>query len=251
MSKVTETWFSPRLQREIHLARYGEVGTPVLFFPTAAGDFEEAERFLLVDALGEMLGEGKIKFYSVDSIAGMAWLKEDNSTAEAAKIQNAFIDAIYHEVVPAIRSDCGGDESLEIIGTGPSIGAFNALAAMCRHPDAFSHAICMSGTYDLRKFLEGPVTSDYFRSSPLHFLPEHPEDDTLKKLRERYVLITHGEGRWEDPNESWRIANVLGKAGVPNRVEPWGEEYDHDWPTWRHMLPQYLAEILGEVPAAE
>ena len=31
--------------------------------------------------------------------------------------------------------------------------------------------------------------------------------------------------------------------GVPNRVDPWGEEYDHDWPTWRAMLPHYLAEL--------
>jgi esterase/lipase superfamily enzyme len=30
---------------------------------------------------------------------------------------------------------------------------------------------------------------------------------------------------------------------VPNRVDPWGPEYDHDWPTWRAMLPLYLDDL--------
>jgi esterase/lipase superfamily enzyme len=29
---------------------------------------------------------------------------------------------------------------------------------------------------------------------------------------------------------------------VPNRVDLWGPDHDHDWPTWREMLPKYLAE---------
>lgn len=243
MSKVSETWHSPRLEREITLVRYGEMGHPVLFFPTAAGDAEEAERFLLVDALGELLGAGRIKLYSVDSVAGMAWLKENNSTKAASHIQNQFVEAVRHEVVPAIRNDCNDSEA-EILATGPSIGAFNALACICRHPDVFTSAICMSGTYDLRKFFEGEPTKEYYDASPLHFVPKLPDGEQLGRLRERFILITHGEGKWEDPNESWRIADVLGKRGIPNRVDPWGEEYDHDWPTWRHMLPKYLEELL-------
>ena len=33
----------------------------------------------------------------------------------------------------------------------------------------------------------------------------------------------------------------LGAKGIPNRVDPWGEHYDHDWPTWREMPPLYLS----------
>ena len=54
-----------------------------------------------------------------------------------------------------------------------------------------------------------------------------------------------GEGRWENIGESWRMADVLGSKGIPNRVDAWGPDYDHDWPTWRRMLPQYLAELTG------
>ena len=71
-----------------------------------------------------------------------------------------------------------------------------------------------------------------------------PEGDTLNQLRERFILITHGDGRWEEPEQSWRIASALGDRGIPNRVDAWGEDYDHDWPTWREMLPKYLDRIV-------
>ena len=242
MSKVSTSWYSERLSKDVDVRRWGEEGAPVLIFPTAAGDAEECERFLMIDTLAPLLSDRRIKLYSVDSVAGQAWLKEDNDTRTAARVQNQYDSFIYNEVVPAIRMDCQSDE-IEIIATGSSIGAFNALAVTCRHPDVFSKAICMSGTYDLSKFLEGPVTKDYFESSPLHFLPE-ASDDSLAQLRERFILLTHGTGRWEEPAQSWRMADLLGKRGVPNRVDEWGSEWDHDWPTWRKMLPQYLDELI-------
>ena len=70
------------------------------------------------------------------------------------------------------------------------------------------------------------------------------DDPVLAKLRERFILLTHGEGRWEDPDQSWRAADALGARSIPNRVDPWGREYDHDWPTWREQLPKYLGELL-------
>ncbi len=243
MSRLSTSWHSHRLGREVQVVRWGEVGQPVLFFPTAAADAEECERFHMVDVLADLLGEGRIKLYSVDSVAGQAWLKEDNGTHQAARVQDAFDAFVYHELVPAIRTDCE-DDAIEVVATGPSIGAFNALAATCRHPDVFRAAICMSGTYDLSKFLEGPVTEEYHRSSPLHFVPTLPDGEHLEKLRERFVLLTHGEGNYEEPAQSWRVAEVLGARGIPNRVDSWGEDYHHDWPTWREMLPKYLEEVL-------
>jgi len=245
LSKETVTWMSERLEREITLVRWGEVGTPVLVFPTAGGDAEEIERFHLVTAVGAYLADGKAKLYSVDSLAGRAWFTEDNSSGPATNIQNRFDSTIYNEVLPAIRKDCGDDE-IEIVTAGASLGAYNALAFLCRHPDVCKAAICMSGTYGLERFIDGPVTDDYYHVSPLHFVPDLDEDgDHLKQLRERFVLLTHGEGEAEDPNESWRVANVLGKRGIPNRVDSWGEDWRHDWVTWREMLPKYMGELLG------
>lgn len=251
MSKVKTGWHSDRLDKEVGVVRWGETGTPVLIFPTAAADAEEIERFHLIGAVSELLESGRIKIYSVDSVAGQAWLTESSDIPTAAHVQNQFDEFIVKEVVPAIRNDCQNDQ-IEIVAAGSSIGAFNALAAICRHPDIFSLAICMSGTYGLEKFLEGQKTREYIECSPLEFLPLLPEGEHLEKLRERFILLTHGEGKWEEPAQSWRAAQALGARGIPNRVDPWDEEWNHDWPTWRNMLPQYLEEFLpAEAGSAE
>jgi len=244
MTKESSTWRSERLgNKEVKVVRWGEAGTPVLVFPTAAGDCEECERFKLIHVLAPLLSEKRIKIYSVDSVAGQAWLDQDMPRHQAARVQNQFDSFVYHEVIPAIRVDCR-DPNIEVIAAGASIGAFNALASICRHPDVFKGAICMSGTYDLKKFMGEEHTKDYYYSSPLHFLPNMSEGEHLQALRKRFVLLTHGQGRWEDPNESWRVADVLGSKGIPNRVDAWGKEWDHDWPTWREMTPKYIDEML-------
>ena len=122
--------------------------------------------------------------------------------------------------------------------------AFNAVASICRHPDAFKLAIAMSGTFDLSKYLDGKMNQDFYFSSPVHYLPGLDEGPQLAQLRKRFVLIPTGEGDYEDPAESWRIANVLGAKSVPNRVDLWGRDYHHNWVTWRAMLPKYLDELL-------
>jgi esterase/lipase superfamily enzyme len=239
--KDVTRWHTPRLEQDVQLVRWGHMGTPVLLFPTAGGDAEEVERFHLVRMLEPLIDEGRIKVYSTDSIAGRTWVSGDHSAEFCSRVQNLFDDFIYREVLPAIRSDCNS-EDIEVIATGASIGAFNAVATVCRHPDAFKMAIAMSGTYDLSKYLDGRMNQDFYFSSPLHFLPQL-EGPQLELLRSRFILMPSGEGNYEDIGESWRMARVLGAKGVPNRVDPWGEQWHHDWDTWREMLPKYLGEL--------
>jgi len=234
-------WHSPHVEQEIQLVRWGTYGTPVLLFPTAGGDAEEAERFHLIGAIGHLIESGRIKVYSVDSIAGRAWISKQHSPEFCSYLQNMFDALVYQEIVPAIRHDCQTPD-IEIVAAGASIGAFNAVATICRHPDAFRLAIAMSGTYDLSKYLEGRFVQDFYFASPLHFLPGL-EGPILDQLRKRLVLLPSGEGDYEDIGESWRMASVLGAKGIPNRVDPWGPEWRHDWVTWRAMLPKYLDEF--------
>ncbi len=241
MTKLKTSWFSHRLGQDVTVTRWGDIGTPVLFFPTAAADAEEVERFQMVAALEPLLAAGRIKLYSVDSVAGKALLS-GKTPADVARVQTQYDAFAYHELVPAIRKDCHSP-ALEIVVTGPSIGAFNALSMICRHPDVFSKAICMSGTYDITKWMNKEVPSDHYFASPLHFLPGLGEGEQLARLRQRFVLLTHGTGRAEEPQQSWRVADALGKKGVPNRVDTW-DDWAHDWPTWREMLPKYLGEMV-------
>lgn len=241
MQKDVTRWHSSRLEQDVQLVRWGHLGTPVLLFPTAGGDAEEVERFHLIRVLEPLIDGGRVKVYSTDSVSGRAWISGDHSGEFCSRLQNLFDDFIYREITPAIRNDCNSDD-IEIITAGASIGAFNAVATVCRHPDAFRMAIAMSGTYDLSKYLEGHMNEDFYFSSPLHYLPglEGPQ---LELLRKRFILLPTGEGNYEDIGESWRMARILGAKGIPNRVDPWGAEWHHDWETWRAMLPKYLDEF--------
>lgn len=233
-------WYSPNVEQEVQLVRWGHMGTPVLLFPTAGGDAEEIERFHLIRVLQPLLDAGRIKIYSTDSVAGKAWFSGEHSAEYCSRLQNCFDSLIYEEITPAIRKDCQTGD-IEIIAAGASIGAFNAVATVCRHPDAYKLAIAMSGTFDLSKYLEGSFNQDFYFSSPLHYLPRL-EGAQLELLRKRLILLPTGEGDYEDIGQSWRIARVLGAKNIPNRVDPWGSNYHHDWVTWREMLPKYLAE---------
>ena len=241
MKEVT-TWFSPRVERDITVARWGHFGTPVLLYPTAGGDALECERMLMIDAIAPLIEAGRIKVYSVDSVAGRAWA-EKKPVDYCARLQNAFDECIAREVVPAIRTDCN-DAGIEVVVAGASIGAFNAVATICRHPDLFRLAIAMSGSYDFERLFGMRPNEDFYFAAPLLFLPNLGESEQLDWLRDRFVLLATGTGRYEYAADSWRMAEVLGARGVPNRVDAWGAEWHHDWPTWRRMLPQYVDEFI-------
>jgi esterase/lipase superfamily enzyme len=238
---VKSRWYSQRLGAEATMVRYGHFGQPVLVFPTAGGDAEEIERMKLIYALDPLIAAGRIKVYSVDSVAGAAWFNKTGSPQYRMALQHQFHQYVKHEVVPAIRLDCKSPE-IGIWSAGASIGAFHAAAVVCRFPDLFHKALSMSGTYDLMRFIEvNEPTDDYRVSSPLLFVP-HLEGLHLDVLRTRFILLATGEGNWENIGESWRLANVLGQKGIPNRVDSWGPDWHHDWATWRAMLPKYLDE---------
>ena len=241
--KVVERWYSDRIGQEVAIARWGTVGVPILIFPTAGGDFEEIERFHMIGALEGLLRDGRIKVYSVDSINGRTFLTSSDHR-QIGWMMSAFDAVIRHEVVAAIRADCRSAD-IEIVTAGASIGAFNALEVLCRHPDTFRAALCVSGTFNLTRWLKGPITSDFFFSSPIHYLPTLPDGEQLARLRRRFVVFAHGLGKAEDPGESWRTAEVLGSKGIPNRVDEWGPEWPHDWVTWREMFPKLLDELTS------
>jgi esterase/lipase superfamily enzyme len=239
--RVRERWYSSRLQLDITVVRWGVVGAPVLVFPSAGGDAEEIERQGLVNACGPLLAEGRIKIYSVDSVAGHAMLTKTGSPEHRLWLLNQFHECVRWEVVPAIHADLGG-QAMDVIAAGPSIGAFNAVAVLCRYPDAFGAAIGLSGSYKIDRFYGGAWSQDLYYAAPLQFLPGL-DGTHLDRLRQRQVILASGAGDWEDVGSSWQMAGALGDKGIPNRVDDWGPQWPHEWHTWREMLPQYLREL--------
>lgn len=232
---------SNHLQMETQIVRWGSFGVPLLLFPTAGGDAEEVERFYLIRKLAPFIHEGRLKVYSVDSVNGKAWITHP-SVPHRVWVQLQFDKFIAQEIVPLIRKDCNND-GIEVMTAGASIGAFNALVSICRHPELFSRAICLSGTYDIQKWLEGQWFDEFYHQCPLQFVPGL-EGDHLNRLKNRFVLLATGQGENEDPDESWKVERALGQKEIPNRVDLWDGNWKHDWETWREMLPKYVQEML-------
>lgn len=228
---------STRLSAPARITRWGHFGTPVLLFATAGGDFEEVERFHLVGALRELLDAGRIKVFSVDGLAARTWLRGTHTPEHCAQIQESFDAYIDSEVVPLIRKDCHSD-TIEIIGAGAALGAYNAVAMLRRSPAVFRMAIGLSGVYDLSRYLTAGFTPA-LPSVSLENLGASPDID---RLRSRFVLLATGEGDYETPVDSKRMAGVLDAARVPARLEMWGPAYAHGWNSWRAMLPRFLAQ---------
>src|SRR5579864_8802710 len=151
---MVERWYSGRVERDVTVTRWGHYGLPVIVFPTAGGDAEEIERMGLVGACLDLVKAGRVKLYSCDSVAGAVMLRGEGSGTYQAAVLNAFHSFVREEMIPAVRLDCRSPD-ITMITAGASIGAFNAVAMLCRNPDVVSHAIGMSGTYDIARFISG------------------------------------------------------------------------------------------------
>jgi esterase/lipase superfamily enzyme len=113
----------------------------------------------------------------------------------------------------------------------------------------FREALCLSGKYDLEDWFDGEAPPlDFHYVSPLHFLPFLDDADHLALLRRRFVRLVCGRGRAERPEYAFRVAQVLGGQGVPNRVDVRGADWHHDWQSWREALPAYLGPLAPARP---
>jgi esterase/lipase superfamily enzyme len=242
MQRQAWTWTTQRLPVPARMMRWGHFGTPVLIFPTAGGDFEEIERFQLIAALGDLVGTGRIKVYSIDGLAVRMWLSGTKSAEVCARFQDAYDSYVYEEVLHRIREDCQND-LIEPILAGASLGAFAAVSGICRHPDAFRTAIGLSGVYDLARNYCGVPSRDIGAFAPGTYVSDL-EGEPLQRLRRRMIVLGSGEGDYENPLESTRFAACLEAKQIPCRLNLWGPQHGHTWATWHERLPRLLAEQL-------
>lgn len=244
MNQRIHAWHSPELGKEMPVSVWGHAGKPVLIFPTAGGDFLECERFHLVKTVADLVDAGKVRLFSCGTVSGEGWMDNDAHPAHKSWLQARFDAYLAKELIPFIRHEVG-DPAARVIGTGASLGAYNAINAAIKHPDLFWCTLAMSGTYDFDRWMHGFSDDNYYFNQPLRYLPNLPEGPQLELLKKSFFLIATGQGRWEAPWESVKLGQLLGAKGIPNYVDLWGKDVDHDWPTWRTMLPLFLPRYLG------
>ncbi|MBI1802629.1 MAG: esterase [Chloroflexi bacterium] len=223
----------------MEIVTYGHYGFPLLMFPTAAADYLEYERFLVIDVIQPFIDSGKVKVFSINSINRESWMNRNMPPRDRALRQNQYNRYITEEVVPYIWNSCRG--RIGISTAGASLGAYHCANQLFRRPDLFDGMIAMSGNYNIRSFANGYYDENVYFDSPYDYLPNLNDDTYLPLLRQKTRLyILSGQGAYENPNGSRRLSAILGAKGIPHELDLWGYDMPHDWPTWREMLKYYI-----------
>ena len=229
---------------EMPLVAYGYAGQTLLMLPTAAADYLEYERFYLVDAIKPFIEASRIRAYSINSVNRHSLLNEQMPPHLKAELLTRYDRYITGEVLPLIRNEAG--EDARPITAGASLGAFLAANEYFKHPDLFRGVIALSGSYDIRSYLDGYYDDNVFFNNPVDYLSSLNDDHFLPILRKaEAIYIMSGKGSYEDPKRSEQLSEILESKGIPHSLDLWGADVDHDWPWWRKMLPHVLGKIVG------
>lgn len=226
------------------IVRYGNWGPAILLFPTWASDHTEAERKGLIAAIAPHIEAGRVTVFSIDSINPHAWCNDQVPMPEKARRQAAYSAYVEEEVVPYIRSVLQ-NPSARVMGAGASFGAFFAANGLLRRPDLFFGMIGMSGVYNLEHLLHGYSDDNAYFNNPSWYLPGMHDEWRLNAIRGAQIHLLTGQGQWEVPAQTTRFSDLLRQKGIDHRLDIWGHDVAHDWPSWQRMLELVLRERLG------
>jgi esterase/lipase superfamily enzyme len=233
-------WYSERLGKEMPVAVYGNYGFALLLVPTAAADYLEYERFQLIDSISHFINSGKVKVFSINSINNESWLNNHMDPKHKIIRHQQFNEYVYEEVIPFIKTNTSHETPIIICGA--SFGALHSMNLFLKRPDLINGVIGMSGVYDLTEYTKGYFDDDVYYNSPQHYMPNLTDHHVLEQIRRsNHIHIFSGSGDYEDPSASHSFANILYSKGINYELDIWGQEWKHDWNTWRNMLPHYLA----------
>ncbi len=244
MHKEYHHWYSPILGLEMPVIVYGHYGQPLLMFPTAAADCEEYERFGLIGNIAHHIDAGRVKIFSIGTINCHSWLDDHLHPAERARRQALYDRYITEEIVPFIEWHCQ-TPGIALAVTGISFGAYHAANTLFKHPDHFKCLIAISGSYDIKSYCHGHYDDNVYFNNPVDYLNNLEDPFILHQLRQCSINLITGQGRWEMPDRTHRLSEILTSKGIPHNLDVWGHDVDHDWPWWPVMYNQYIPRLFG------
>ncbi len=222
---------------------YGHWGRPVIVFASEQDRAWDFENNGMVGAVQDLIDDGRVKLYCVDSADGYTWSDRSVGIEERARRHGDYENWIVNQVVPWIHEDSGGRTDVATLGC--SLGAYHAANFALKRADLFPLALCLSGNYDPTTWHAWGERGDatYF-NNPMDYL-RHMDGAHLDWLRGRPSgLLVCGQGQWEDTTgalESTRsFAGLLESKGIRCELDLWGHDVPHDWPSWRAQLAHHL-----------
>ncbi len=234
MKEEYHKWYSPTLSKEIEMLVFGHAGYPVILFPTSTGRYYECKDFLLVNSVKWFLEQGLVQIYCPDGVNELSWYNKGIHPADRVKNHMWYDKFIEEELVNPICHEKGISK---VALAGPSFGGYQAANFAFRHPEKVSHMMSMSGSFDIRSFLDGYYDDNCYFNNPVDFLPDNQNPELWN------MKIVLGVGEWDnclDANQ--KLSNILNAKNIPHwfDLRRWAK---HDWPIWRDMFPHYLSKL--------
>lgn len=234
---------SPALGRRAHVWCFGDVGRPVIVFPSNAGVAHEWQQGGMVDALGPLLAAGRIKLYCPESNISQTFSGE-GALSERMERHRQYEHFILETLVPFIRKDCRQPDA-RMVATGCSMGAlFSSLFAL-KFPEVFEGALCMSGRYRGSQYVQGGYSDEVYFNDPLAFVP-NLEGAALERVRRNtHLTLVVGRGPFEGSclPETIELGGWLQRKGIPSHLGVWGKDSRHEYTWWRRQAAHYLPQV--------
>jgi esterase/lipase superfamily enzyme len=234
---------SPALGRRVHVWCFGDVGRPVVVFPSNAGIAHEWKETGMVDALGPWLAAGRIKLYCPESNVSQTFSGDGPLPLRMEK-HRRYEEFITETLVPFIREDCRMPHA-RMIASGCSMGALYSALFALKFPELFRGAVCMSGRYSSARFSRGGSSDALYFNDPLAFVP-NLEGAALERVRRQtHLTLVVGRGAHEGGciPETIELGAWLRRKGVPSHLGVWGRDSRHDYTWWRRQVAHYLPQV--------
>ena len=243
--------YSHALGRDMECKVYGHAGRPVLFIPCQDGRFFDFENFHMTDVWAPWIESGQVMVFSIDTMDAESWSDKSGDPYWRIRRYEQWIDYIADEMVPFMRSMVnarnGWSGEAGVLAFGCSLGATHAANLFFRRPDLFDRVLALSGIYTAEYGFDGYMDDVVYRNSPVHYLsnisPDHP---FIKLYNQKKGVICVGQGPWELPDSTRRIAQLCQEKGIHLWVDFWGYDVAHDWDWWYKQVAYFVPYLLDQ-----
>ena len=236
MNREYKNAYSHELHRDVELLVFGHAGSPLLVFPTSMGRFFEYEDRGVIGVLSPKIERGELQVFCPDSVDTESWYNKSVHPRVRVLRHLQYERYILHELLPFLRWK---NQSSQLAVTGCSFGGYHAVNFSLKHPDVVTHCVSMSGAYDIHQFLDGYYDDDCYFNCPPDFLPNQNDDWFLSRYRQMKIVL--GSADWDMClDQNVKLSAMLNAKAVPNWLDVWGDNSQHDWPLWLKMAGKYF-----------
>ena len=237
MRSYSYGWYSHRANKHMEFLHFGHAGAPVVVFPTSGGNQTEFPQQGMLDPIAWKIEHGFIQVFCVDTNNWEGWYNDHIHPRQKVEMHAGYEEYLIHEFLPHVRNVTGTGY---LILMGISFGAFHTMNFALKHPEMVDRAICMSGSYSIKGFLDGYYDDLCYFNNPVDYI-QNLHDPWYINMYNTHTEITMVTSDLDVClNRNIEMSDHLNAKGIRHNFYKWDGGYKHDWPYWKIMIPHYL-----------